>query len=847
MGNTTSLSEEQIEAERWKLQNQNRKTTPLEEEILKENAKRLLLAAALTAEDETVHIPWNKHSIHGLYEPRKEKGVRIKDKLFATEKEKADAMLKKHAAAYHQEEGEEKESLKQEKLLEPLREPHLVSIIPQPKTKTIMITATNCKTNLFYTILKTEDMAKEMDTFIEHCDLQVELTRQERWELFMETLAEVMRLRYFELSKPVAEKLSHGSDIVPEDKPAYTTLALKVLDGTVAARIIKAYQLEIKLHRYPVGEAPAAENGLTEQSVAHHSLFGLIDAHQNALDTNAAQRAKLKNLEAEIESLKATNSALQRRCTKLQIIVNGNSQYNQLHEIPSNITVDSNHNSPRSTPSEIDFVDDVKNPEDESGSDTDDTNEFNEPFMLPISRVLQILQRWKTRKNLSRHEFNSISYIISVIQNDALYEVDVNRLAQRENDKEMKKWIRTEFSARRSERASVVLMIKAYAKALTFARILTETVLKTRVRKPAKLTRQPSRIKLPDRVSECIANIDTVEFDVFQLNEVSDGHPLYFVGLYLFEHYGLIRRFNIKISVLRNFLNVIESGYLNNPYHNKLHVTDVLQTLHYLIRQGDMKCFLSDLDIFSLIVSAIVHDYAHPGVNNAFEIRAKSENALLYNDQSVLENYHLTNTFRLMKQPPFNIFAEMDQDEARTVRANVIQTVLSTDVSRHFAVISQVRASILKKFNKGKQEDVGTLCKLLLKCADVSNPTKPRRFAQKWADMITNEFYLQGDKERSHAWNVSPFMDRTHPNKAQCQVGFIQYIVRPLFDSLAQFEPSCMSLVEQMNANESYWKELVEAQRVQEEEAASHLKIRDMHRIQEVHPESEEEEEENES
>eukprot|EP00817_Percolomonadidae_sp_ATCC50343_P006830 CAMPEP_0117419520 /NCGR_PEP_ID=MMETSP0758-20121206/1059_1 /TAXON_ID=63605 /ORGANISM="Percolomonas cosmopolitus, Strain AE-1 (ATCC 50343)" /LENGTH=578 /DNA_ID=CAMNT_0005200621 /DNA_START=754 /DNA_END=2487 /DNA_ORIENTATION=+ len=578
---------------------------------------------------------------------------------------------------------------------------------------------------------------------------------------------------------------------------------------------------------------------MTNEEIQQHVVETLYDSYASATHQLVEEQEKRKLLEEELERMKATNSALQKRCTKLQILVNGNSQYQQVHEIPT--TMVEEEESP-STPSSTTAA--VIEDDEEDVLSTD-----KESFMLPISRVLQILQRWKARKNLTRAEFNSISYILSVIQNDALYQVDVNSLAQREKDKEMKKWIRSEFSVKRNERASVVLWIKAYAKALAFARILTEAVMKNanKTSLQEKILNLPRKKEMtfPPKVSDVLKHVDSLElFDVFELSSVSDGHALYFIALHLFHHYDLIRRFHIKPSVLRNFLNVIESGYLNNPYHNKLHAADVLQTLHGLLQRGDIKCFLSDIDIFSLIVSAIVHDYAHPGVNNAFEVRARTENALLYNDQSVLENYHLTNTFRLMQQQPFNIFADMDPDEENQVRQKVIQTVLSTDVSRHFAIISQVRASILKKFHKNKPEDKSTLCKLLLKCADVSNPTKPRRFAVKWADHIMEEFYLQGDRERSNAWNVSPFMDRTKPNQAQCQVGFIQYIVRPLFESLAQFEPKCASLVSHMDANEAYWKAVVEQQQLKaENENKNQLKIRDMHRIQEVDDDDDDEEE----
>ena len=47
------------------------------------------------------------------------------------------------------------------------------------------------------------------------------------------------------------------------------------------------------------------------------------------------------------------------------------------------------------------------------------------------------------------------------------------------------------------------------------------------------------------------------------------------------------------------------------------------------------------MEHFGAVVSAISHDLDHPGFNNSFLVNTKDEIALLYNDQSVLENHHL--------------------------------------------------------------------------------------------------------------------------------------------------------------------------------------------------------------
>lgn len=82
-----------------------------------------------------------------------------------------------------------------------------------------------------------------------------------------------------------------------------------------------------------------------------------------------------------------------------------------------------------------------------------------------------------------------------------------------------------------------------------------------------------------------LQNIDDWSFDAFSLDDVAQGSPLKFIGYFLLNRYGLIRKFKIPPQVLENFLTKIEEGYCHhkNPYHNNLHATDVTQTMHHIL------------------------------------------------------------------------------------------------------------------------------------------------------------------------------------------------------------------------------------------------------------------------
>jgi|TARA_B110000208_G_scaffold107184_1_gene132976 hypothetical protein len=66
------------------------------------------------------------------------------------------------------------------------------------------------------------------------------------------------------------------------------------------------------------------------------------------------------------------------------------------------------------------------------------------------------------------------------------------------------------------------------------------------------------------------------------------------------------------------FLSEIEKGYLDNPYHNKAHAADVSHSVHFLLEHLHLREELAQHLYFAALISAIVHDFKHPGRNNTF-------------------------------------------------------------------------------------------------------------------------------------------------------------------------------------------------------------------------------------
>lgn len=103
----------------------------------------------------------------------------------------------------------------------------------------------------------------------------------------------------------------------------------------------------------------------------------------------------------------------------------------------------------------------------------------------------------------------------------------------------------------------------------------------------------------------------------------------------------------------------------------------------------DLPSKIGNLEVLILIVSCICHDLDHPGYNNIYQINARTELALRYNDISPLENHHCSVAFRVLEAPECNILASLDNPTYRIVREGIIRCILATDMARHNEILGQ--------------------------------------------------------------------------------------------------------------------------------------------------------------
>ncbi|CAM9374223.1 unnamed protein product [Ectocarpus sp. 12 AP-2014] len=321
-------------------------------------------------------------------------------------------------------------------------------------------------------------------------------------------------------------------------------------------------------------------------------------------------------------------------------------------------------------------------------------------------------------------------------------------------------------------------------------------------------------------VRAVLAKVDQWDFDPFELEEVTQGHPLVTLSGYLFAvKHNLFSCFAFSKPHFNNFMVKVEQGYgsgkgagVTNVYHSRRHAADVTQAVHYFLKVCNLGQHLQDVEVAALLLGSLIHDFKHPGRSNAFLTRTGHKLAITYNDVSVLENYHLSEAFFLLREDECNFFRDLVPATAQEIRHIMVSMVLATDLKEHFDVLGEfnshladVREGVL--VNEGRSKTYACAMKVCIKSADISHPARVTDLHLRWTRDVIEEFFLQGDEEKSLGLEPSPLCDRHNTDIASSQKNFISFLVNPLFESWVSFLdcPAADLCTKNLKRNEAMW------------------------------------------
>ncbi|XP_071852211.1 3',5'-cyclic-AMP phosphodiesterase 4C-like isoform X5 [Apostichopus japonicus] len=310
-------------------------------------------------------------------------------------------------------------------------------------------------------------------------------------------------------------------------------------------------------------------------------------------------------------------------------------------------------------------------------------------------------------------------------------------------------------------------------------------------------------------------NIDKWGMDIFRIDMLTSHRPLTCVSYTLFEERNLLKNFNIPPKTFVTYMLNIEEHYNKEvKYHNQVHAADVTHSTHFLLCAPALESVFTDLEILAALFAACIHDVRHPGLNNQFLVNTNSELAIMYNDESVLENHSLAVAFKLLQMDNCNMLEALNKKQWQQFRKMVIDMVLATDMVKHMSLLAELKTMVETKKVAGSgvllldnYSDRIQVLKNLLHCADLANPAKPPDFCQQWTQRVMGEFFTQGDLEKEKKMEVSPMMDRNTVVVEKSQVGFIDYIIHPLWETWADLVyPDAQDILMYLEQNREYYQ-----------------------------------------
>ncbi|GAA5851196.1 hypothetical protein JCM8547_004162 [Rhodosporidiobolus lusitaniae] len=344
-----------------------------------------------------------------------------------------------------------------------------------------------------------------------------------------------------------------------------------------------------------------------------------------------------------------------------------------------------------------------------------------------------------------------------------------------------------------------------------------------------------------------IANLQSWSFNAMSY---SADELLACVGI-IFESVRNMEGVDFDLDRFKSLLLSLRSAYHpRNGYHNFNHAADVTQACYsFLVRmglapplyllceddydpnlgegrrkwrrnraveEGRMGELMRPMDVFALMVACIGHDVGHPGLTNAYMVNANAPVAQIYDNKSILENFHNVTLIHMLRKHQFDYLLGGDfgrrGTDATDFRKILEAAILATDMSRHFAIVTEINemAKSLGQKVKGRDTEAERLllCSGLIKCADISNPTRPHRISRVWASALLQEWAVQASIEADFGLPITVMTQDPNDVKAQAkgQVGFIDLFCKPLFAAMAGVVDEFADFVEKLRDGRAAWE-----------------------------------------
>ncbi|KAF0026399.1 hypothetical protein F2P81_021136 [Scophthalmus maximus] len=258
----------------------------------------------------------------------------------------------------------------------------------------------------------------------------------------------------------------------------------------------------------------------------------------------------------------------------------------------------------------------------------------------------------------------------------------------------------------------------------------------------------------------CELGIDKLSFDDFSL----DVDAMITAALRMFMELGMVQKFKIDYETLCRWLLTVRKNYRMVLYHNWRHAFNVCQ------------CMFAMLTVNIALTLAVCSIPAQ--ISKSQVVRALYKGLL--NEDTV----NTADSIRAhLDQQGHNIFSNLSSTEYSDLMQLLKQSILATDLTLYF----ENRNTFFELVSNGEYnwnvKAHRDMCRsMMMTACDLGAVTKPWEISRKVAELVTSEFFEQGDRERSEL-KLTP-------------------------STLVKLNPKLQPMVDMIKANRAKWEEL---------------------------------------
>ncbi|GAA48405.1 dual 3',5'-cyclic-AMP and -GMP phosphodiesterase 11 [Clonorchis sinensis] len=299
----------------------------------------------------------------------------------------------------------------------------------------------------------------------------------------------------------------------------------------------------------------------------------------------------------------------------------------------------------------------------------------------------------------------------------------------------------------------------------------------------------------------------------------------------MFLDLNFVSIFKLDMLRLCRWILSVKKNYREVTYHNWRHAFTVAQTMFAVLLNADLNSLFTDLECLALMVACLSHDLDHRGTDNQFQVKTMSPLVQLYST-SVLEHHHFNQCMMLLSRKGNDFLSVLNKSDYNYLVSLIKEYILATDLSRHFARLPDFNRTLEQrevsavgpKFPSSMEpwlsnpEERLLLGDMLMTSCDISAITKPWPVQKITAELVSSEFFEQGDLEKDKLCSQPrELMDRSHMHELpRLQVEFIDFVCTPIYKAIVRVSSALQPLLDGCMRNRACWSYMVEGREVPE-------------------------------